>query len=133
MLSIRINSKAILILLTLFILISLYISYYVFLLYVQIFCVNLGKIGELIWCSGGPGTFFPFPRESGYEAVISPSYSLIDYVIYVLFISTSLIYLLLMVSWAITLLLAWYFVVKVSSNGLRNKERKIVQLSHGND
>jgi hypothetical protein len=97
----------IILLLIIFGLLSLYFSYYLYLYYVQIFCVNLGVLGELVWCSGGPGAFFPFPRESGYEAVITRSYSLIDYLIYDLIISTSIVYILPIISWLVTLFLAW--------------------------
>ena len=104
----RISEKTLIVpLFIIFCLLSLYFSYYLYLYYVQIFCVNRGVLGELVWCSGGPGTFFPFPRESGYEAVITRSYSIIDYLIYDLIISTSIVYFLPVVSWLITLFLAW--------------------------
>jgi hypothetical protein len=113
----RSSKKALIVLLfVIFGLLSLYFSYYLYLYYVQIFCVNRGVLGELVWCSGGPGAFFPFPRESGYEAVITRSYSLIDYLIYDLIISTSIIYILPFISWLITLFLAWELIRIIRSS-----------------
>lgn len=98
--------------LVVFILLSLYFSYYLFSYYVGIFCVNPGEVGELIWCSSGPGTFFPFPKESGYEAAISYSYSMIDYILFFLLIATNLVYVIPIFSWIISLTIAFQLLKK---------------------
>lgn len=87
---------------------SLYLSYYLFLYEVGIFCATSGDWGELIWCSSEAGTFFPLPRESGHEAALSYANSLIDYIIYNLLIQTSLIYFLFICSWLITIVFCYY-------------------------
>ncbi len=93
-------------LLAIFAILSLFFSYYLFSYYIGIFCVNPGEFGELIWCSSGPGTFFPFPRESGHEAAFSYSYAMIDYLLYFLLISTNLVYLLPVFCGFMTLVIA---------------------------
>ena len=94
------------------IIISLFLSYYCFLLQVQIFCVQPGDFGILVWCSGPAGTYFPLPIESGYSAVITTSNSLIDYLLYVFIISTNLIYLLTLGSWLTSIILGYKWIYR---------------------
>ena len=78
---------------------------------VGIFCVTPGDFGELTWGYSEPGTFFPIPREAGHEAALSYTNSPIDYLIYILLISTGIVYLLPLVSWIITLILSYYIIL----------------------
>ena len=88
-------------------LLTIYSLFYLFYYYVGIFCVHLGSFGELIWCSGGAGTFFPFPQESGHLMVITSKQSVIDYLLYITVISTNLVYVLPLIFGSITLFSAW--------------------------
>ena len=98
-------------LLVIFILLSLYLSVYLFIYDSNGYCVSHYRFGELGWCSSGPGTFFPFPLESGPFQVTSSSDSIIDYLIYVLILETNLIYILPILSWLFTVVLLIYVIL----------------------
>ena len=80
----------------------------VFLLYyyIGIFCVSPGSIGELVWCTAPAGTIFPLPRESGNLMAVTSKYSFIDYLLYIIVISTGFVYVLPLLFCGITLLSA---------------------------
>ena len=88
-------------------LLTIYSSIYLFYYFVGIFSVSIGDFGELIWSSGPAGTFFPLPIESGYQAVITSSQSIVDYFLYIFVISNGLVYLLPLIFGALTLFSIW--------------------------
>lgn len=93
------------------IILSLYLSIYLFIYDSNTYCVSSHKVGELGWCSYGSGTFFPFPRNSGPLPATSRSYSMIDYLIYILLLETYIIYLLPIVSWIFTVILLYFIIL----------------------
>ena len=91
-------------------LLTFYSMNFLFYYYVGIFCVNPGQFGELIWCTAPAGTIFPLPLESGRLMALTSSYSIIDYLIYVLIIQTNLMYLLPLIFGTSTLYFGWKFI-----------------------
>lgn len=98
-------------------LLAIYSSIYLFYYFVGIFHVSLGDFGELIWSSGGAGSFFPLPIEAGQLTVITTKQSLIDYLLYVFVISNGIIYLLPLIFGALSL----FFICRLNQNRLRRR------------
>ena len=95
---------------------TIYSLIFLFYYYIGIFCVNPGSIGELVWCTAPAGTIFPLPRESGNLMAITSKYSLIDYLLYIIVISTGFMYVLPLIFGGISLLSTWR-IIQMYQNG----------------
>ena len=93
----------------------------VFNLYLTLYCVafiNLSSIieasefGVLIWCSSPPGCLFPWPSPSGPEGMITESTNLLDYILYIYFLNTGLLFIILGCLWLINIVILYKWFIQ---------------------
>ncbi|MFX0121901.1 MAG: hypothetical protein ACFE9A_21120, partial [Candidatus Hodarchaeota archaeon] len=67
--------------------------------------IKASEFGVLIWSSSPPGCLFPWPSPSGPLAMISESTNLLDYILYIYFLNTGLLFIALGFLWIINIII----------------------------
>jgi hypothetical protein len=73
--------------------------------------IGISDFGVLIWGSSSPGHLFPWPSPSGPEPALTESTDLPDYILYVYFLKTGLLFVLIGFFWMLNVLIfyKWFY------------------------